>query len=289
MNGPSGWVSLAPSTAWTSDLDLSGLKAVITKYISDFDFAYDHLNAALSAAIYSVQGKIDALTASLATVNTNKTHQDDMNSIYLGYTQWQKVFDNTTALPDVTYYGGTGNQFSCSGDVLNTTMPYLSAGADLLIDCGLDGKRGCIISDSSYIPVSAGNYTLVTIVADVRSYPPDLVSGEVNITFDNPPSAALLSVTPSGGSPITGLVYNDTVSFTCLGNVTGTLVQGTKLIAHYNDILTEYRYFSVHASEYNPVSGGPYNPTDADKTIFTISNGLTITPNITSVSVVGPV
>lgn len=86
-------------------------------------------------------------------------------------------------------------------------------------------------------------------------------------------------------TPISGAIRIDDVTFQCPGNLVTTSVlvsgadnSGTILKCEFDDTFTP-RFFTVYYSEYKS------NPL-ADKTKITISDGLPITQNITSVSVV---
>jgi hypothetical protein len=103
----------------------------ITAWIADFDFALDHLTMPIGVSgIYGINGKWGAMNKGKATVDTNKSKQDAMDSHYRKYTQWTKVLDNTDAgLPDVTFYddgsdttGLTTTTFTCSGDMTGTLI-----------------------------------------------------------------------------------------------------------------------------------------------------------------------
>lgn len=288
LNNTISTVGLVATGLWDSD-------AIITKFVSDFDFAYDHLNAPLSAtATYGINANLASLASSSISVAANKVKTDNMDSIYRSYTQWTKVLDNTDPLlPDVGYYidpetgDDTKMMFYCSND-MTSTFPV---SADILIDCGVDKQKGGIVDTCTYVPVSAGDYTEVTIVINtdgyMATYPVSASFADINMAFDNPPSASLLSVQVFGGlfSTISGVVYNDLVSFLCPGDMTSTIPSGAIIVATYDDLPVEeggtpIRYFTVYASEHK-------SSTDANRTIVTISNGLELTTNIEAVSIVG--
>jgi hypothetical protein len=250
------YVANRQGSLWDSNAD-------IVKLISDFDFAYDHIHQPIgSSGTYGIQAKIDSLTTSSAIVAINKTKQDNMDIIYRPYSQW-------TPLDGIPIYINESS-FAFPGENPLVFIPQ----TDLLIDCGPDKSKGCKVLSTEYIAPSAGSYTECVIVSDVESY----ISGTgsyVDLSFSND----LLSVMLLNGTPITGIEYNDEVSFNCPNDQATYLQVGTRLMCTFSGAYPT-RYFKVYGTETKSNSFAGY-------LIITLTNGLPITNNIEIINIIG--
>ncbi len=249
-------------------------ETALQKWMNDFDFAYDHLNHAMDATgTYGINARIAALSAGTSTMTSNKNKYDSMDATYREYSDWTPILAASGSNVDYIEQ----NQFICSG---NLTSTFIS-GAQLLIDCGVDGVKGCTVSWSEYIPTSAASYTDCTIVMNVSAYmyspsTSALATSAMNLNFDTD----FQTMSISGGASVSGSVYFDPVTFRCPGDLTSILTVGTSLVADFNDTFTP-RYFTVYAVEH-------VNDSQADHTKVTISNGLPLTTNISVVNILSP-
>ncbi len=246
-------IKLINGSLWDSDVS-------ITKNISDFDFAYDHIYQPFgTTGTYGIQAKINAMSGGNTVITNNKNKQTYINTMYKQYSSW-------SVLPGTPEYIAE-NSFAYPG---NTTSTF-TYDRNILINCGVDKDKGVKINTSEYIPTSASSYTECTIVNDILEYSD---TEDVNPVFDD----TMLTMQVSGGSLISGCVYQDVVTFLCPGDQTSILTEGVKLIGTFN-VVSITRYFKVLQSvlQSNPL---------ANKTIITIKDGLPITENISTISIV---
>jgi len=243
-------VGVPEGISWNND-------ATIIKYISNYDFAYDHLYHPLgSTGTYGILGKISALSSGMDIMNFNKNKQDQINSIYREYTTWSPLPETPIYENEMTFY------------YPSDMTSVFTSGAPLLIDCGVDGNKGVDVISSEYI---GDPYTKVIIIPDIlETYSKSTSGSTMNITFtDN-----LLSVQISGGSFLTDVEYEDGVTFNYPGN---ELPEETKLICTFDDSLIPIRYFIV--------SGSETINTHTNSTMVKLGNGLPITENMTTINI----
>lgn len=269
--------------------------ANINKWMNDYDFGIDHLYHPLDqTGTYGIIAQLSVMTSGATTISANKTKIDNMDSSYRDYSQWTPLVSGA----DVEYY--YENQFLVSGDMTS----YFPVSADLLIDCGDDGSKGCIVSTAEYISPSGASYTDFTIIMllDPLMTSPEtsgLPSSAMNLSFydDVTNNNRLLSITLSGDVvPISGAIWVDYVTFYAPGDLTSTIPTGSTLICEFtpsgsgDTVYFTPRYFTVYECEHKQdirENGEGDNINYWDKTLVTISNGLPITKNISVVNIVG--
>jgi hypothetical protein len=275
----------------------------IDKWMKDYDFGIDHLYHPLgTTGTYGIVAQITSMTAGANVISNNKTKTDGMDGAYRDYSQWVSLVSGSS----LEYV--RENEFLVSGNMLSS----FPVSADLLIDCGSDGSKGCIVSSAQYFEPSGASYTDFTITMVLEPYMAspatsalptsafklnfiDDVDGSVTGIVDR-----LLSISLSGSesNPITAFKWIDSVTFYTPGDLTSLVPTGSILICdftpkseedeHENYHFTP-RYFSVYACEHKSDlrenADGNYL-LYADKTSVVLTNGLPITNKLSCVNVV---
>jgi hypothetical protein len=285
--------ALPSSASSISMIDNWPYGTTMDTYVSDFDFAYDHLYHPLGVTgTYGIIGRIEALSGGQLTVNANKNKQDAINAAYMPYTEWTV----TVSGAHVSFYddgsdptSASSMAFTCDSD-MTSTFTYSPSGRRLLVDCGVDKQKGCEVLLSYYTEPQWTTYTEVTITINPSGYTSSPALSALYINFDNPPPSSsephleTINISGSGGPiPISGATYQDVVTFIVVGDQTSTYVHDLPIICTYDS--GNDRYFLVYESQLRTGTETLINRL-AGKTLVKLTNGIPITTNITSVSIV---
>ena len=242
----------------------------ITQRVGEYEFTYDQLHhTLLDGSVYGVQPKIDAITNAQSFGVLNKTKAFDAPTTYLRFTNWTPALSGS----DMSYL--SDYTFRCIGD----TSSILPSGADVLIDCGVDGYKGGMVNNCTYVPTSAGDYTLVYLAPEWDGVNNGGIAFElyydvykiVELTDPDVEGSTLLDNT----DPMYGdVVYENGYAFTCVGDQT-LVFPVDKYIRCYHINGEIYDYY---VSESINTTNSEYNYTD-----ITFQDGMPITSNITTV------
>lgn len=274
--------SIVSASSITGDTLTSEQDPDIYNWMNDYDFTMDHLTHTIEAdAFYGINAKLSMLSTSMNSMANNKAKQDAMDGVYRKYTQWTPIA--WTSAGNLEYISETS--FMIEGD-MTSTFP---SGTDLLIDCAADKERGCKVRTTEYIPEWMNNYTECTIVINFTPYmlsveTSALPASAFTMNFDAPSvSGGFVSISTSGGIPLSGATWVDPVTFYVPGDMTGHLLSGSQLIGVFTPNYAEdpfvERYFTVMESV-------NLSSSSANHTIVSIEDGLTITNNISVLNIV---
>lgn len=271
------------NTYTSADFVSNNNRIDMTKWMDDFDFAYDHLNHPIGASgTYGINARIALVSAGAATVQLNKNKQDLMDSVYRQYSTWAPLVSVSAG----TLLYGDEQTFYCDGDMTSV----LPSGTDLLCDCGVDKQKGNKVINTEYIQPSAASYTECIITMNINPYMENTETNNLPVSamcvmFDD----TVQSMSVSGGDIIDDVSYVDGVTFICPNDMTTELTSGsgdpddaTHLIATFtprfeNDPFST-RYFNVYQSTHK---SNPF----AEKTKVSIGDGLPITSNLEVINV----